>query len=126
MSIDQQKKSGIIRIIRAFFYSIEGFKSAFVSEAAFRQELLLFIILLPAAIFLPVTVIEKLILIACLFVVLIVELLNSAVESTIDLITQEFHPLAKKAKDIASAAVLLSLIMTLVIWGVVIYRLLFR
>jgi len=126
LSIDQQKKSGIIRIIRAFFYSIEGFKSAFVSEAAFRQELLLFIILLPAAIFLPVTVIEKLILIACLFVVLIVELLNSAVESTIDLITQEFHPLAKKAKDIASAAVLLSLIMTLVIWGVVIYRLLFR
>ncbi|MDO8989428.1 MAG: diacylglycerol kinase [Sideroxyarcus sp.] len=102
-------KTGLDRIIRAYGYSLCGLRAAFRHEAAFRQELLLALVLIPLTLFLHATPIEKALIIASIFGVLIVELKNSAIEAVVDLITLEHHELAKRAKDIGSAAVLLSL-----------------
>ena len=108
-------KKGLVRLWRAFWYSADGLKAAW-AESAFRQELLLGAILAPTALLLPIPSLHKGILLAALFLVLITELLNSAVEATVDRISFDDHKLAKRAKDIGSAAVLLSLVNCVVLW----------
>jgi diacylglycerol kinase (ATP) len=108
--------TGIDRVIKATANSFRGVRDAFRHEAAFRQELGLSVVLLPVSFWLAQTVIEWLLLITPLFVLIIVELLNSAVENTVDRIGAERHTLSGRAKDIASAAVMFSLIFLAVIW----------
>ncbi|MGA0023393.1 MAG: diacylglycerol kinase [Burkholderiales bacterium] len=112
-------KTGIRRVWNAFFYSIEGLRAAYRHEDAFRQEVLLAILLIPAALFLPVSGTGKALMIGAVLLVLIVELLNSAVEAAVDRISLENHALAKRAKDIGSAAVMLSLFNVVLVWGLV-------
>jgi diacylglycerol kinase (ATP) len=109
-------KTGFRRLWNAFGYSLAGFRAAYKHEDAFRQEALLAVILIPLAIWLPVSLIGKALMIGSVLLVIIVELLNSAVEATVDRISLERHDLAKRAKDIGSAAVLVSLINAFVIW----------
>ncbi len=114
-------KTGIKRIVNAFGYSLQGFCYAWKNEAAFRQELLLAAVLFPLALWLDVTSLERIALVAVLAVVLIVELLNSAVEAAIDRIGPEHHDLSGRAKDLGSAAVFVALSLTIYVWGVVLY-----
>ena len=116
---------GLKRIFRATGFSLKGLGAAWKHEAAFRQELILAILMLPVALLLNVSVIEKLLMIFTLFVVLIVELLNSAVEAVVDRISDEIHPLSGRAKDIASAAVFLSLCLCGLTWAVILLPLIF-
>lgn len=111
-----QKNTGLKRIILATGYSLQGLKSAFQYEAAFRQELLLAAILIPVACYLDVTQIERILLIAPVFLVIIVEIINSAIEAVVDRISLEKHELAGRAKDLGSAAVLIALLLTVYIW----------
>ena len=111
---------GVGRLYRAFFWSMSGLKATFLHEAAFRQELLLCIFLAPFAFYFGRTGVEKALLLGSLFLILIVELLNSAVETTVDRISEDEHELAGRAKDIGSAAVFLSLVNAGVIWLLVI------
>lgn len=104
-----KSKSGLKRILTAFAYSMAGFKSAWRNEHAFQQELVLVIVAVIVALVLPVSALEKLMLIAVFILVLIVELLNSAIEAVVDRISLERHPLSKNAKDFGSAAVFLAL-----------------
>ena len=100
---------GIRRLINAFFYSLSGLSLAYRHESAFRQEIVLAVILIPVASFLPVTAVERVLLIASVLLVLIVELLNSSVEAAVDRIGFDTHRLSKRAKDLGSAAVLTAL-----------------
>ena len=112
--------SGLARIVRATRYSYDGLQEAWRVEYAFRQELIVALVLTPIALFLPVPAIEKLLLIGSFVIVLIVELLNSAIEAAIDHTSLERHPLAKRAKDLGSAAVMLALMLSAATWLVVI------
>lgn len=112
-------KTGMKRVYNACFYSLAGFRSAFRHEDAFRQELILALILVPVALFLEPSGIGRALMIGSLILVLIVELINSAVEATVDRISLEQHKLAKRAKDIGSAAVMLSLANVLLVWALV-------
>jgi len=112
-------KTGLVRLFNAFGYSLAGFRAAYKHEDAFRQEVLLATILIPLAFWLPVTLMGKALMIASVLLVIIVELLNSAIEATVDRISLENHDLAKRAKDIGSAAVLVSLINVIVVWVLV-------
>jgi diacylglycerol kinase (ATP) len=107
---------GIKRIVRATGFSMKGLKAAWVHEAAFRQELMLAIVMLPIALWVDVGAVERLLLILTLFMVLIVELLNSAIEAVVDRVGSEIHPLSGQAKDIASAAVFLTLALCGITW----------
>jgi len=107
---------GLRRIVNAFFYSLSGFALAFRHEAAFRQEVLLAAVLVPIACFLDVTTVERVLLIGTVLVVLVVELLNSAVEAAIDRIGADDHALSKRAKDMGSAAVFVALVLLGVAW----------
>lgn len=98
---------------------MQGLRLAWVHEAAFRQELMLAIIMLPIALLVDITTIERLFLILTLFIVLIVELLNSAIEAVVDRVGHEIHPLSGQAKDVASAAVFMSLALCGITWAVV-------
>ena len=109
-------KTGLARIFAAFFYSADGMKAAVAGEAAFRQELFLYCLFLPAIYLLPVPFPVQCLLFSLNTLVLIVELLNSALESVVDLVSPDFHPLAKQAKDMGSAAVLLALVLTILVW----------
>jgi diacylglycerol kinase (ATP) len=115
----REKLQGVGRVIRAFDSSIKGFTGAFREEAAFRQELFFACVTLPLAIWLGHTGTERAVLAAPVLIVLIVELLNSAIEATVDRIGLERHALAGLAKDIGSAAVLLSFILVAVVWVLV-------
>ena len=117
------KKSGtgIDRLFRAFGWSMSGFKAAFMKEAAFRQELFVCIILAPLGFYLGETGLEKALLLGSLMLVLIVELLNSAVEAAVDRISKEQHELAGQAKDMGSAAVFLSLLNVAIVWLFIIF-----
>ena len=108
-----------MRVWNALLYSIAGLRAAFRYEDAFRQEVLLAVILVPTALFLPASGLGKAVMIAAVLLVLIVELLNSAVEATVDRISLENHLLAKRAKDIGSAAVFISLVNVPVVWGLI-------
>lgn len=114
---------GLARLWRATRYSLHGIRAAFADEAAFRQELALAALLIPVAValavFSPVTWTQCALLIAGVLVILLVELLNSAVESVVDRISDERHALSKRAKDTGSAAVLVSLVMCAVVWALV-------
>lgn len=114
-------KSGLRRIWNAFHYSKAGLSAAFRHEDAFRQELLLAVILVPLALILGGSGLERAMLVGSLFLVLIVELLNSAVEATVDRISLENHALAKRAKDIGSAAVLLALLNVATVWILILF-----
>ena len=113
--------TGIRRIIRAARFSAQGFTLAWQHEAAFRQEIALSIVLLPAAIWLGRTGFERFVLIICCVFVLIVELLNSAIEAAIDRFGGEHHELSGRAKDLGSAAVCLSLVVVAATWTTVAY-----
>lgn len=113
--------TGITRIIKAFGFSVKGLKSSWKHESAFRQETMLAVVMLPAAFWLARTATELMVLIMTLFVVVITEVLNSAVEAVVDRVSSDHHELAGRAKDMGSAAVLLSLIMTAVIWGILVF-----
>jgi len=110
-------KTGLRRLINAFGYSIEGFKAAFINEDAFRQEVFLAIILIPLAVYLGTDATEKALMIASVILVMIVELLNSAIEAAVDHTSTDHHALAKQAKDIGSAAVFLALSIVALVWG---------
>ena len=109
-------KTGLRRIWNALSYSFDGLAAAFRHEDAFRQEVFVAAILIPVAFFMPAGGTGKAVMIAAVLLVLIVELLNSAVEAAVDRISLENHLLAKRAKDIGSAAVFLSLINVPVVW----------
>jgi len=109
------------RLWNALQYSLAGFSAACRNEAAFRQEVLLSLILIPIAAILPVGGLGKALMIASVLLVLIVELLNSAIEATVDRISLENHELARRAKDMGSAAVLLSLVNLATTWLLVIF-----
>jgi diacylglycerol kinase (ATP) len=115
----RKSESGLGRIWRAFRYSLAGLQVAYRHEAAFRQELLLAAVLIPVALVLPASWLQIALLIGCVLLVLIVELLNSAVEATVDRVSSEHHELAKRAKDMGSAAVFLSLLNCAVVWALV-------
>ena len=114
-------KTGVERLWNALGYSLQGMASAFRHEDAFRQECLLAAALVPAALLIPVGGTEKALMIASVLLVLIVELLNSAVEAAVDRISLENHRLAKRAKDIGSAAVFLSLINVAAVWTLILF-----
>ena len=114
-------KTGLRRVWNAMFYSLEGLKAAYKHEDAFRQEALLAVLLIPLAFFLPAAGLGKALMIASVLLVLIVELLNSAIEATVDRVSLEHHRLAKRAKDIGSAAVMMSLANVVVVWLLVLF-----
>ena len=111
--------TGIMRAVRAARFSAQGLVHAWRHESAFRQELALGVLLTPLALWLGQTALERVLLIACLLLVLIVELLNSAVEAAIDRVGDEHHELSGRAKDLGSAAVFLSLGLVLLVWSTV-------
>ena len=114
-------KTGVSRLVNAFGYSVDGFKAAFKFEDAFRQEVFLAIVLVPLGLYLGKTGVEKALLIAVVLLVMIVELFNSAIEAAVDHTSLERHPLAKRAKDIGSAAVFLALTIAASVWGLVLF-----
>ena len=117
-----KSKSGLKRIFAAFFYSLDGLMAAWRHEHAFRQELGLFVVGTVIALLLRISAFEKLVLIGVLLLVLIVELINSAIEAIVDRISLERHPLSKNAKDFGSAAVGLTVLLAAITWGTVLYN----
>lgn len=113
--------SGLFRIWRAFLCSLAGYRDAWQGEAAFRQELLLVLIAAPFAFLLGDGKVEVALLVGSLFLILITELLNTAVEYVVDRFGDEWHPLSRKAKDVGSAAVLTSLLCAALIWGLIVF-----
>ena len=114
--------TGIRRILRATKFSAQGLRSAWQHEAAFRQELVLVILMTPLGLWLGRSIVEKALLIAVLLLVLIVELFNSAIEAAIDRHGDEHHELSGRAKDMGSAAVFVVLVIVLVVWGAVAWQ----
>lgn len=114
-----KSKSGLKRILSAFFYSLDGLKAAWRHEHAFRQELALFAMGTVIALVLRISPFERLLLIGVLVLILIVELINSALEAVVDRVSLERHPLSKNAKDFGSAAVLLACLLAAAAWAVV-------
>ena len=110
-------KTGLVRIWNAFSYSLAGLRAAYRHEDAFRQEMWLAVVLIPVALLTPASGIGKALMIASLLLVLIVELLNSAIEAAIDRISLDQHRLSKRAKDIGSASVLITLLNVLAVWA---------
>ena len=114
-------RTGIKRLIKAVGYSFSGFKAAFQNEEAFRQEILLIIILVPLAFYIANNAIEIVLLIFSTLLVPIIELVNSAIEATVDRISMKKHKLSMRAKDIGSAAVFLSLVNLITVWLIIIF-----
>lgn len=117
----KSEAKGISRLWFASKYSWQGLKAGLQSEAALRQEIVAIAILLPIAMLVDVAAVERALLVLTLFFVLIVELLNTAIEVVVDRVGAEFHPLSGKAKDLASASVLVSLISTSCVWGIILW-----
>ena len=115
-------ETGLRRITSAAKYSAQGIRFAWKHESAFRQEIFLSIFMIPAGFWLGGNAVEKSLLIGTCFIVLIVELLNSGIEAIVDRVGSEYHELAGRAKDLGSAAVLITLLMTLTVWGLIIYE----
>ena len=116
-------KTGLIRVLHAFFNSLAGLGDAWTHESAFRQEVALAAIMIPAACVVPVIPVERALLVTVVLLVLIVELLNSSVEAAIDRISFDHHSLSKRAKDIGSAAVFVSLVLSFAFWARVLFPL---
>ena len=115
-------KTGIKRLANAFTFSVAGTLAAFKHEDAFRQEVILSVVLIPLAIYLGQTAIEQALMIASILLIIIVELLNSSLEATVDRISVKRHKLSKRAKDIGSAAVFFSLVNAAVIWFLILVK----
>lgn len=115
-------KTGLRRVWNALNYSLAGLKAAYLCEDAFRQEVWLALLLIPLAFVLDVSWLGRGLMIASVLLVLVVELLNSAIEAVVDRVGLENHRLAKRAKDIGSAAVLISLVMVACVWGCVLLQ----
>lgn len=118
-----KSKSGLRRIFSAIFYSIDGFRTAWRYEHAFRQELMVAVPGIVVALLLPVSVLEKLALVGVLVLVLVVELINSAIEAVVDRVSLDRNPLSKNAKDLGSAAVMLSFAFAVITWVVIVLSL---
>ena len=121
MTHPQKARGGLDRIVHATGYSLAGLGAAWRHESAFRQECMLALVLWPVAVWLGRNWVETALLAGSVMLVLIVELLNSAVEAAVDRISLENHQLAKRAKDIGSAAVFVSLANVAVVWGLVLF-----
>ena len=119
--VERPKLAGLNRLVLSFVNSWKGFKGAFKAEEAFRQEVGLAIVLIPLGLYLGKTNIERALLIASVFLVLIVELLNTGIETVVDRIGLERHELSGLAKDVGSMAVLFSITSLLVVWGLVLF-----
>lgn len=120
---DNNRSTGTIaRLVRAFLVSLHGLRDAWKGEQAFRLEVWVTVVFFPVAFLMPVSLPLQFFLAGSLVLIIIVELINSAIEAIIDLITDEQHPLAKNAKDMGSAAVLVCIVQAIVVWGVVSYR----
>jgi diacylglycerol kinase (ATP) len=115
------EKTGLARLWAAFFYSLNGLRFAVKNEEAFRQEIALYVLLLILLFFLPTSMHFKAILLVVNTIVLLIELINSAIEAIVDMVSPEYNELAKHAKDLGSAAVLISLILAAVLWGLAVY-----
>ena len=114
-------KKGLRRLWNALGYSRDGLAAAWKNEAAFREEILLASITMPLAIYLGKTGVERALMLGSILLILIVEILNSAIEAVVDKASPEMHELAKRAKDMGSAAVLFSLINAAIIWACVLW-----
>ena len=114
--------TGLARVIKATGYSLQGFRACWRHEAAFRQELLFCLAMTPAAFYIGADLAETALLLSLLGLVLLMELLNSAVEAVVDRLGSELHELSGRAKDMASAAVFLSLLLLIVVWGLLLVK----
>lgn len=114
-----QEARGLTRIVNAFRYSMAGFRKCFKHEEAFRQEVFAGLVVIPLGIWLGDTGVERALLAGSWIVVLIVELLNSAVETTVDRVGRDHHDLSGRAKDLGSAAVFTSIAFALVVWSLI-------
>ena len=112
-------KTGVRRVLNALRYSMDGLRAAYTGEDAFRQEILLAAVLIPLALWLPVSGLGKALMIASVLLVLAVELINSAIEAVVDRVSLDRHTLSKRAKDLGSAAVLLALVNVGAVWSCV-------
>jgi diacylglycerol kinase (ATP) len=122
MNNPHKMRTGMDRVLHAFSYSMQGLQAAIRFESAFRQEAAMAVVLLPAAFWLGRTWIEVALLAGSVLLVMIVELLNSAIEAVVDRVSLDLHALAKRAKDYGSAAVLISLLWCVGIWATVAYQ----
>ena len=122
-NVNPHKASGLRRLVNALSYSLSGLLLAWQDEAAFRQEVILAIVLVLVAFMVPVDVTQRVLLVASVMLVLVVEMINSAIEATVDRVSLDIHPLAKRAKDMGSAAVLLALTNAILIWIMVFWSL---
>ncbi len=122
MEIEKPNGTGIGRIFRALSCSLLGLKAAFIHEQAFRQELLFVIVMLPLGLWLGENGLERAVLSGCLLLILVVELLNSALEAVVDRVGLEHHELSGRAKDLGSAAVWMAFVNWLVVWLLVLWK----
>ena len=122
MSNPHKGRSGLDRIVHAAGYSAQGLRSAYATESAFRQEVWLAVLLLPLAPWLGRNWVEVCLLVGSVLLLLIVELLNSAIEAVVDRISFDLHDLSKRAKDYGSAAVLIALLLCALVWGSALWR----
>lgn len=120
-----EKNTGLKRVVKATYYSYRGIVAAFKYEAAFRQELFLALILMPLALWLPVSLVECILLVVVVVLVLIAELINSAIEAVVDRVGLEHNELAGRAKDLGSAAVFVALLLCCFVWGAILWSLFF-
>ncbi len=116
------KSKGIRRLIKAFFYSMSGFRAAWKNEDAFRQEIIVGILIIPAGLLLGGTGTQRAILIGAYFLIPLVELINSAIEATVDRFGPEQHELSGRAKDLGSASVLLSICIAAIVWILILFE----
>ncbi len=116
---NKPKNTGLVRVLKATGYSLKGLVSAFKSEAAIRQELGFLLVLCPVTFYFDISNLEQALLVASLFLILIVELVNSSIEAVVDRIGFEHHELSGKAKDVGSAAVFVAISNAIVVWGIV-------
>ena len=122
MESSHKGKSGLRRLISATRYSLAGLAAALRHEDAFRQEVMLAVILVPTGVLLGKTGVERALLVGSVLLVLVIELLNSAIEAAVDRVSLDDHKLAKRAKDLGSAAVMLSLVNVAVVWALILAR----
>lgn len=120
-ALQLKSRGGLIRVLKAAGYSLAGLRAAFVHEAAFRQLLLLAAVLIPLAFWLPVSGVERALMVGVVLLALIVELINSAIEAVVDRISLELHPLSKRAKDLGSAAQMLALLLITSVWSLILF-----
>ncbi len=119
--MSSQGTTGLGRLLKAFGFSMQGLSATFKNEEAFRQEIYLSIILIPLAFYLGETGVESALLVGAIILVLIIELINSGMEAVVDRFGDEQHELSGRAKDVASAAVLIALLNVVLVWGCVLF-----